>query len=339
MSNNNSMDKNNQTNYFSAIFDAININDFVADEDQKRRTRRAAPIDIPAVAPSEGAAGGVGAPAPVGAPAGPPAPPMGGAAPVSPQPLPVQNTATPPMPEPSIKPEVSGIGSGGKIEEIMDKVNQLEETINNLKTERKLKMLEDYVYSNLEELKRVINDFKDKKVPPKNEYDTEGVYREKLYGLITDVLDKILPDLFEEIPDYNFIATQVSKVFDDGTVCDAIVSLGIIVPRDGNRFDFKCEVFIGNGLIHIPMYITRGIRAIPLTKDSIQRELNSFSYRKINVDTPYDKENLYSNTGENIFKRQNDQKEYNVSMSKANPAPLPSKHKWDTQQRSPYTNI
>lgn len=337
-------DKSNQKDFFGNLFKSVNIADFVDDETNKKRIRSgAAPMDIPPVAPAEGTAGGMGAPAPMGTPMSPPAPagpplPIGGAAsvgppPAAPPPLPVQNAA-PEMPLP-MAPKQDNI-SQDKINTIFETVSQLEDEIRELKHEKKLKDLEEYVYSNLEDLKRIVNDFRDKKVPLRSEYDTEGVYREKLYGLVTEVLDKTLPELFEEIPDYNFIATQISRVFEDGTVSDAMVSLGVTVARDGNRYDFKCEVPILNGLIHLPQYITRGPRLIPLTKDAIQRELNSFSYRKINIDTPYEKENIYNNVGENVLKRQNLQKEYESTMSQPTQNTLPFKHKWETQQRTPY---
>jgi FtsZ-binding cell division protein ZapB len=342
-------DKPIQNDFFGNLFKSVNIKDFLDDEINKKRIRSgAAPMDIPPVAPIEGAAGpavgGMGSPAPGGpppiggaAPGGPPLP-IGGAAPggpppAAPQPLPIQNAIPEGIPQMGPKQDNA---TQDKINTIFETVSQLEDEIRELKHEKKLKDLEEYVYSNLEDLKRIVNDFRDKKVPLRSEYDTEGVYREKLYGLVTEVLDKHLPELFEEIPDYSFIATQISRVFEDGTVCDATVTLGITVSRDGNRYDFKCEVFIGNGLIHMPYYISRGPRNIPLTKDAIQRELNSFSYRKINIDTPYEKENIYNNVGENILKRQNLQKEYDSTMSQTTQSTLPAKHKWETQQRTPY---
>jgi len=336
-------DKENQSGFFGALFNSVNIEDFIEDEGHKRRLRRAAPLDIPDVA-TVGAPTGEN-PATAGAPPIPPVtgggdlgaaiPPtteLGGApAPIIPD---LGMAMAPPQPLPPILPEENE--DEERVKDLLGKISDLQGTIEELKNDVRFKKLEEYVYNNVEELKRTITDFRERKLPIRDAYDTEGVYRDKLYGLVTEILDKILPDLFEEIPEYSFLASQVSRQFDDGTVADALVSVNITVSREGNRYDFKVEIPILNGLIQYPAYIYRGLRIIPLTKEQIQKELNSFSYRKMDVAVPHEKENLFSNIGENLNRRQDNQKQYSAPFTKVNYNEMPPDHAWHAKQKETY---
>jgi hypothetical protein len=341
------LDKENQSNYFSTLFGSINIEDFIEDEGHKSRLRRAAPLDIPDVipagAPPPPAGGLEGAPPPVAGPAAGAPPPVIGD-PVGINAPPVAAIGGAPAP---IVPDIDlGLGQAPlpkdtseydeKVQDLLSNISDLKGTIEELKNDVRYKKLEEYVYNNVEELKKTITDLRDRKIPVRDAYDTEGVYRDRLYGLVTEVLDKILPDLLEEIPEYSFLASQVSRQFDDGTVADALVSVNVTVAREGNRYDFKIEVPILNGLIQYPSYIYRGLRIIPLVKEQIQRELNSFSYRKMDVDTPFEKENLFSNIGENINRRQDNQKQYSAPLTRVNNNELPPDHTWHPKQKQTY---
>ncbi|HRZ18508.1 MAG TPA: hypothetical protein P5136_00385 [Methanofastidiosum sp.] len=334
-------DKEIQVGYLSNIFNTINVEDFISDEGQKTRIRRAAPLNIPDVAPAGGAGAAPGGP--VGSPAGGPPipppgpmpglegpPPMGGA--------PTDLAGGPPPPPPGPKPEVL---AGGKeedeqLEVLSEMISKLQDSVEDLKDDVRFQKLEEYVHTNIEELQSVIKDLRDRKIPIRDAYDSEGVYRDKLYGMVTEVLDKFLPDLFEEIPEYTFLASQVSRQFDDGTVADALVSVNVKVAREGSRYDFTIQIAVLNGLIQYPQYMYRGLRIIPLTKDQIQKELNSMSYRKMDIDTPFSKENNFSTIGENINRRQTDQKTYLTQFSKPIPASMPPNHSWSSKQKDPY---
>ena len=341
------LDKVNQQNYFNILFGNINVEDFINDEGHKTRLRRAqTPLDIPDVAAAGGAPP---APDPGGPPVGGPPtpggmdlPPMGGGMELPPMggdiggggpPMPPM----PPAPPTAVNAPPKKEEDSDQLKDIVDTIDDLKITMMDLKQDVKIKNLEEYVHTNIENLRAIITDLRDRKSPIREMQDTEGVYRDKLYGMVTEVLDKILPDLFEEIPEYAFLASQVSRQFEDGTVCDATVSVGITVPREGSRYDFKVEVIVLNGLIRYPEYIYRGIRIIPLTKESIQRELNSMSYRKMDVvDMPLEKENLYNNMGENLNRRPYNQKEYDTPFVKTNNTELPYQHTWHTKQKNPY---
>lgn len=341
------LDKENQSDYFSVLFGSINIEDFIEDEGHKSRLRRAAPLDIPDVAPvgapvpPAGTLPGIPAPA-AGAP--PPSPVVGGnPAGAAVPPVDVAGimggAPTPIVPDLTLPPAIPSEGedeNSKKIRGLLDTISSLKSTLEELKNDVRYKKLEEYVYNNVEELKKTVTDFRDRKIPIRDAYDTEGVYRDRLYGLVTEVLDKILPNLFEEIPEYNFLASQVSRQYDDGTVADALVSVNITVSREGNRFDFKVEVPVLNGLIQYPAYIYRGLRIIPLVKDQIQRELNSFSYRKMDIDTPFEKENLFSNLGENVNRRQDNQKQYSAPLTRVNNNEMPPDHTWHPKQKQTY---
>lgn len=342
------LDKQNQIGFFSTIFNEINIEDFIEDEGMKSRIRRASPLNLPDVAPAGAAGGAAGGPAaggmgaPGGAAPGPPGtpPPLAGGPPpglptdLTGAPTPIGQGANAPLPPSSM--EASPSDEEEQIEQLAKNMSKLKDTVTDLEQDIRYKKLEEYVHQNVDELRRIIQDLRDRKIPIRDSYDTEGVYRDKLYGMVTEVLDKFLPDMFEEIPEYKFIASQVSRQFDDGTVADALVSVAVTVPREGSRYDFKIEIPILNGLIQYPQYMYRGLRIIPITKDQIQRELNTMSYRKMDIDLPYSKENNFSNIGENINRRQTDQKTYMTNMSRPYPSETPADHMWYTKQKNPY---
>lgn len=201
-------------------------------------------------------------------------------------------------------------------EDLKEKLQELEDNIQGLNIEVKLlslkKEIMEEVTKSINKLREDIDNLKERKTPKREYYDTDGAYREHLYNMATTVLDKILPDLFNDIPDYSLIATQISRTFEDGTIADAIVTITVTVPRDGYRYDFKVDVPVLNGLMQYPAYIQRGLKIIPLTKNEIQNELDSVSYRKLDAEQPHLKQNIFNNIGENIHRREDKQKFYDV---------------------------
>ena len=298
----NQLDKQHQTDYLNILFKELDINNFteagelqIAAENSKVKT--AAPLDIPDIASLDQPTGAApAAPAPMGGTPPPmgmePPPPMGtppmegGVDPMN---------APPPMGMVPPPPPAAPAPSKEKLEELEDSISNLVHEIDVLKNSIEIRQIKEYINENLLGLKEKIDDLMDRKIPQRMTVDTEGIYKEQLYGLVTEVLDKFLPDLFEELPEYSFLASQLSRTFSDGTVADAIVSVNITVPRASNRYDFKVDVPILNGVINYPQYIYRGVRIIPLTKHEIQREMNSFTHRKMDVETPMEKENTFTN--------------------------------------------
>jgi len=240
----------------------------------------------------------------------------------------------PPLPTPPAmeKPQLSD----KEKEQVTDNLDDIQDSLQSIKTDLSyIKMKEqimDEVKTYYKDLRKELESLKSRKIPERKFFDTEGAYRDSLYSIATNILDEILPELFEEIPDYQFTATQVSRVFDDGTVADAMVSLITTVPRDGMRYDFKIDMPVLNGLMQYPMFLQRGMKIIPLTKPEIQKELESISYRKIDVETPYEKDNIFNNIGENIHRRPDNQKWIEVKPNIYKSVALPPNHKYQTQR-------
>ena len=187
-----------------------------------------------------------------------------------------------------------------------------------------------------QELQDEIDTIKKRKVPSREYFDTEGVYSEHLFGMVTQMLDEFIPGLFEDVPDYHFLSSQISRTYKDGTVADALVSLLVKIVKGKDRYDFKLEVPILNGLIQRPLYIERGARIIPMTKNELQREIESMTYRQIIPETeiPYSKEQLFSNIGDNMHRRPDNQKVYNVRRNEPKSVGLPPHNKWNTEQEN-----
>ena len=257
---------------------------------------------------------GVPGAAPVAKPAAPGAPSVV-------NPIPVADLTPPPIaPSPEETEEmINGL------EDIKDSLQlaEVEEKINGMKYE-----LRKEFESTIKTLKTELDDLKGRKVPAVEQYDTGGIYKEKIYDLVTRLLDGLFVDLFDDVPDYSLLAVQVSRLFNDGTLSDGIVALTATVPNSGYRYDFKIDVPVLNGIVHFPTYIQRGQKIIPLTKEKIQEEINSMAFRKVEIEEPYNKGNIFNNIGDNIYRRDDHQKWYEVDQQEIKPSGLPPKAKW-----------
>ena len=324
------LEKMKQEEYMSKVDGTLDWNEFLK-KPINRVIKMAAPaLDIPSIE-EKPAGGAVPPPTPTGAAATPPPsdlPPLpGGPA----------DAITPPLPEASKekKPKKEDLSSKEK-EEVLSSLDELRETIQNLKSELEMSVMKDEIIekikSHYKSLEEELDSLKRKEIPERKYFDTEGAYRDRLYGMATNMLDEFLPDLFEEIPEYNFTATQVSRLFEDGTVADALILLMATVPREGMKYDFKIEVPVLNGLMQYPLYIQRGQKIIPLTKAEIQRELNSMSYRKLDIEEPLKKDNLFNNIGENIHRRPDSQKWYETAPNTYNQIAIPPDHMQQVQR-------
>ena len=98
------------------------------------------------------------------------------------------------------------------------------------------------------------------------------------------------------------------------------------------KYEFKIEIPVLNGLMQYPIYIQRGKKIIPLTKPEIQKELESLSYRKLDVDIPYKKDNIFNNIGDNIHRKPNNQKWYDVKVDKVPQIGLPLIYKYKNRR-------
>jgi hypothetical protein len=192
-------------------------------------------------------------------------------------------------------------------------IEDIKHTLQTLKTELRINDTKEEIHFEVEQMiksvRKEIDDIKARKVPVRKEYDTEGAYKEQLYPQVVNILDDILVPLVNTVPDYNLLATQISSTYDDGTIKNAIVSVTVILINNDYKYEFKADVPILNGLIQSPQYLTRSRKIIPLTEEAMYLELNSESFIKLSPDYRQ-KDNMFSNIGENMLRQQDKQKVY-----------------------------
>jgi hypothetical protein len=219
----------------------------------------------------------------------------------------------------------------GDTDKAISDLHDIEEGIEEIELNEKLEdireeLKQEFVQT-IKKLKEELEDLKERKVPEANQFDTGGVYKERLFEVATRVLDEQLVSLFEDVPDYSLIAINVSRTFEDGTVSDAIVSVSVTVPNNGYRYDFRIDVPILNGIIQYPTFIQRNSKTIPLTKDRIMEELDTTAFRKMDPIVP-EKGNFLKNIGDNIHRRPDTQKWYEISGTEPKVSVKPEKSKW-----------
>jgi len=286
----------------------------ITEETMDHMIKTAAPLDIPDIG------GGPQTPPMNGQPqAGPPQ----GQAPGAPQPIQQGAPGQPLTPE---QPKLSK-------KEINQAVEELQDIVSNLNFTQKMVEIrhdiEDAVAAELKTFRRELDEFLHKKVPPRKFFDTGGAYKEHLFEMSTQLLDEVLPYLFESIPDYSLIATQISKTYEDGTVENGMVAIRVSVDYNTYKYDFKVDVPVLNGIIQSPLYMQRGIKIIPLTKEAIETEINSMSFRKVIPEQPMSKPNLYNNVGENPLRRKDNQKVYDIENQPPQAVGLPPRSTWN----------
>jgi hypothetical protein len=325
------MDKSNKelvtqniTDYYEVLFPELDIREFLKQPiNSSVRRRYAADIDIPDVIEKKEFDGGK--------------PDDGGSPPPIVPPVPPANSI-------SGAPPIDAQKSDNSVE-LQKKVNMLENELSNIKNKLEsfnINTLKDSVMDSVKNvvkgLQSDVNKFVDKRVPNREHVDTDNAYRDQLYGIACNLLDEILPKLFNEVPMYSFIATNVSKLFDDGSVSDALIRIVATVPYHESRYDFNLEMPVLNGILYAPLYLERSNRVIPLTKQDIARELNTISYRKMNVDKPYvGKENNFTNLGENPYRKHDPQKYYEVEQKMHKEVGIPENNKWKNYRNPEYT--
>jgi hypothetical protein len=237
--------------------------------------------------------------------------------------VPTDIPATEPLPEPAAQ-EIPK----EDIDKLQATINKLELSVQNLEFEKKLQSMKDEmlqaVMEQIKPLQRELEDWKERKIPEPREFDTEGAYRENLFTIGCYVLDEILPQLFEAMPEYSLIANTIGKNFEDGTVSDGIISINVSVPKDEYIHDFKVDVPLLNGVALAPQYLSRGLKIIPLTKDAIRQELEYITFQKTKVEDLTNKQNIYSIDGNNRYKRLDTQKQYNVMNQQSQPVGVPN---------------
>lgn len=338
------LERSKEEDYYSNLFKELDIKRFLKKPVTDVNRHIAVDMGLPDVDPTLKAPKAEPAPKLPTPPTTPPAPPMGAGAPPLPPPAgagapPLPKPTAPPIPfaGPSTPPTPVGGADTEKLQLLMDELKLMKAQMNELKDLGGADGLRHVIMEDVEKyykkLKEDIVNLKELKVPERKFIDTDGAYRDHLYLMATRVLDELLPELFEDIPDYSFVASQVSRLYEDGSVADAIIKIRVTVPKDNMKYEFDVDVPVLNGLMNYPLYIQRGQKIIPLTKKEIQEELDSISYRKLDVEQPYEKKNIYNNIGENIHRKPDTQKWYDVIPNQQyKSVGLPPQTKWENQK-------
>src|SRR5271157_3785358 len=251
------LEKSKETDYYGILFKDLDIKSFLKKQPREVYTHMAAELSLPDIAPKTG-----DSPEKPKEDMAPPTPPKEST------PTPKAEPKTPPIPEPPKEDP--------RVDKLMSEIEVLKKEILELKGLGGAEGLRQLLTKDMEkfykELKSDIEHLEDRKTPERGTFDTEGAYREHLYGMAVRMLDDFIPELVDEIPDYSFIASQVSRLYEDGTVADGLLCINISVPRGDSKYDFKVDIPVLNGLLHYPMYLQRGQKLIPLTKSEIQEE-------------------------------------------------------------------
>jgi len=218
------------------------------------------------------------------------------------------------------------------LDDMQDAIDSINESVNDLEISKKIENAKSDIMQEVQhtirDLKEELADLRSRKMPARKHYETESAYKENAFTIASYVLDDVLPDLFNSVPDYSLIGTSISQTYDDGTIKDAIIAVSVTVPNNNFRYDFKVDVPILNGIAQAPLYIQRGIRIIPLTEDAIQEELESLSFRKVEVNDQQNKDNMFSYVGEGRYTRQDKQKVYPVKPNNVDDVQMPPSPRW-----------
>lgn len=231
-----------------------------------------------------------------------------------------------------LREEISKAIEDAKITDGIEReLQDLKDVVQDLEREEKFKVLKEElktdILKQMEPLQKELEELKERKIPERRQFETDGAYKEQLYPIATNVLDKIIIPLINIVPDYNLISTQISNTYEDGTIRNGVVSINMIIPNNDYRYDFRVDLYIYNGLIQAPSHVTRGRNLIPLTQKDLYNEINTFSYRKLEPNYNY-KKSPFSNTGENPLRRPDNQKFYEVDNKEPTPSAISEDHKW-----------
>jgi len=223
-----------------------------------------------------------------------------------------------------------------ELQKIWSELIQLKNVVQEIDFQQKLQKVLDevdsYIEERVSELDKKLEDFMNRNVPKRKEYDAAGVYKEHVNKVAEYVLDDILVELFDQVPKYTFVGSQVSKLYEDGTICNALITVIVSVIHEGYKYDFKAEVPISNGVALAPLYLQRGLKLIPLTKKDVQEELETMSFVKVNPEF-VSKPNLFSHTETMQHRQQDQQKMYPVNTSvNTQQTALPEINQWITQR-------
>jgi hypothetical protein len=152
----------------------------------------------------------------------------------------------------------------------------------------KLKKENNFLYKELAELKKVVNEFLLFRIPKYEEFDIpeSKLNPELIFTFVTSALDKRLIKLFNDLPIYNAKKLSILEKDNNNNIVNAIISVEVSFDKH-SRFSFlrfDLELIILDGFLNVPgwfMYDNKfytlneeGIRKIDLLNQRMDQDFN-----------------------------------------------------------------
>lgn len=205
--------------------------------------------------------------------------------------------------------------------EMEERIQDLLIRLQTVETQLKLDTIKEEILQDVQNittnLQKELEELKERKLPVRLDYDIGRSHKEEAFIHCKNFLDKILIPLVDALPEYDLISTQITSTYDEGSIQNGIISSNVKIPAGDSLYQFKIEVPILNGVLQAPLYVTRGRKIIPLTREALYGELSTFSFQKVEVDDRY-KSTPFSYNTEGTYKDPKDQKEYFTNSSEYN---------------------
>jgi hypothetical protein len=234
-------------------------------------------------------------------------------------PLPNDAPAVPPAPgmsQPNLNnavnalggqpPQPQGILGGGTlpnkdVEELKSKVNEIYKVFNGYVSITELNTFKDVllseIASNIQMLNNEFLEFKKRLVPDRAFEESDVIYKNEVYNKASEFLDSLLLPLLDGLaPEYTHIAAQYTKFYDDGSVCNSLVDLGVRVPFQNIMVNYTVQIPILNGVMLAPLFLQRMHKLIPFMKEDIYRDLYSLVGSEGDINNQ-----ITFNTNRNVF--------------------------------------
>jgi len=214
-----------------------------------------------------------------------------------------------------------------EVKALGDKVNELYKLfdgyvsftdLNNFKN-----VLIEEISDKISSLNSKFDEFQKHITPDRTKYDSEVIYKNRVYEKVVSILDEILINMLDGlVPDYTLISIQNTKYFDDGSICNSLVDLSMKIYYQNVTVNFTVQVPIVNGIIFSPLYIQKQNKIVPLMKEEIYKELLAASGVALDSISPNlnINKNIFSPVSDTFRVRQDpNQKEYlvNTPLSRA----------------------
>lgn len=165
-----------------------------------------------------------------------------------------------------------------KIEKAINKTKDLNTKVNFSEVDlniKKLKKENDFLYKELSELKKVVNEFLLFRIPKYDEFEIPEarLNPELIFSFITNALDKRMLKLFNDLPIYNAKKLSILEKDNNDNIVNAIVSVEICFDKH-SRFSFlrfDLELIILDGFLNVPGWFMYENKFYTLNEEGIRK--------------------------------------------------------------------